>query len=215
MKCDNPDDRVVSCACQFLEEINKVRAVPGYENVRIRIGIHSGSVIGGVVGIKDPRYHLFGHVVDVAEGLESSGVAGEIHMSETTRKRLNIDLTKIHGSLQINQRYEPKQTLAAGELITTYLGNITHDCYEFRSVDGKLFKKFGAKMNVKPRKRIKSFISDDPKLLSISKRNNSSSIDLIHNPKLKLEKTESFLEGIDDISIPILTPTDSKTKLKS
>lgn len=59
-------------------------------NLNIRIGVHSGRVVAGVVGIKDPRYHLFGETVAIAQSLESSGVPGRIHLSETTYTRIKV-----------------------------------------------------------------------------------------------------------------------------
>jgi len=52
--------------------------------INIRVGIHSGKVIAGVVGMKDPRYHLFGEAVKVAELMESSGKPDHVHCSHRT-----------------------------------------------------------------------------------------------------------------------------------
>jgi class 3 adenylate cyclase len=52
--------------------------------IEIRVGIHTGEVIAGVVGEKDPRYHLFGEAVKVVELMESSGAAHLVHCSHKT-----------------------------------------------------------------------------------------------------------------------------------
>jgi len=56
--------------------------------LEIRIGIHSGPVIAGVLGRKKMIYDIWGDSVNIASRMESNGAAGKVNISESTYKLL-------------------------------------------------------------------------------------------------------------------------------
>ena len=56
---------------------------PGYR-LRMRMGVHTGSVVAGVVGTKIPHYSVFGETVEMATIMECSGEPMKIQVSNET-----------------------------------------------------------------------------------------------------------------------------------
>ena len=57
---------------------------PGTSDLGIRVGIHSGSVIGGVLRGAKSRYQLFGDTMNTASRIESTSEKNKIQLSEST-----------------------------------------------------------------------------------------------------------------------------------
>jgi len=79
-------------------------------DLKLRIGVHSGAVIAGVIGKQKFSYDLWGNTVNVASRMESEGVADQIQISTETRELLSDRYqTTSRGEIQI-KGHRPRAT---------------------------------------------------------------------------------------------------------
>lgn len=57
-------------------------------NLQLRIGIHTGEAVAGVIGREKISYDLWGDAVNIASRMESSGIPGRIQLSDATCRKL-------------------------------------------------------------------------------------------------------------------------------
>jgi len=103
---------IADMALEMRSVIKTLNEEKGY-NLSLRIGINSGPVVAGVIGMKKFIYDLWGDAVNVASRMESSGIPGEIQVTERTYELLKneFEFTK-RGAVSIKGK---------GEIITFLL----------------------------------------------------------------------------------------------
>jgi class 3 adenylate cyclase len=69
---------------RFIATRKKERNANQFPAFEMRVGIHSGPVVAGIVGVKKFQYDLWGDTVNIASRMETNGEAGQVNISEAT-----------------------------------------------------------------------------------------------------------------------------------
>ena len=96
--CDDHAERIANLAMDIQELHRNLSNRSDGVNLDARIGIHSGPVVAGVIGMNKFAFDLWGDTVNVASRMESTGIPGEIQVSIATRELLPANfITHIRG----------------------------------------------------------------------------------------------------------------------
>jgi adenylate cyclase len=97
---------VIRASKEMLSLVNmELEAQDGLAHFKIRIGIHTGPVVDGIVGIKKWQYDIWGDTVNIASRMESNSIPGRVNLSETTFGEIHDEFPcEFRGEIEVKNR---------------------------------------------------------------------------------------------------------------
>jgi adenylate cyclase len=102
---------VIHAAKEMIELVySELNVKDGLIHFEVRIGIHTGPVVAGIVGTKKWQYDIWGDTVNIASRMQSMSKQGRVNLSETTYQIIKDEFpceyrgeieVKNHGSLKM------------------------------------------------------------------------------------------------------------------
>lgn len=101
---------------QYMEDLKEERDTRGEDYWELRIGIHTGQVVAGVVGKNKFAYDIWGDAVNTASRMESSGIPGKVNISGATYELIKDHFVCTHrGKIQAKNKGEIDMYIVEGE----------------------------------------------------------------------------------------------------
>jgi adenylate cyclase len=101
----------------FMDKLKIERELQGKAYWELRIGIHTGQVVAGVVGKNKFAYDIWGDAVNTANGMESSGIPGQVNISGTTYGYIKHHFNCTHrGKIQAKNKGEIDMYIVENEI---------------------------------------------------------------------------------------------------
>ena len=76
---------------EFITNLHLEKELKGEHAFEMRVGIHTGPVVAGIVGVKKFQYDIWGDTVNTASRMESNGEIGKVNISEDTYNAIKHD----------------------------------------------------------------------------------------------------------------------------
>ena len=101
--------------CSFMKKLEEIRESEKRPFWKIRLGIHTGNLVAGVVGKYKFAYDIWGDTVNTASRMESSGIPGEVNISEDTYNLVKEFFDcKSRGKIPVKNKDDMEMFLVSG-----------------------------------------------------------------------------------------------------
>ncbi len=90
---------------EFMQQLAQEKKAKNEPYFETRIGIHTGSIVAGIVGIKKFAYDIWGDTVNIAARMEDTGAVGKVNVSSATYELIKSEFSCIHrGKIEVKNK---------------------------------------------------------------------------------------------------------------